>query len=119
MHIGDIGTQYQMRVLRDGLDFDPTDAVVKRLFFLLPGNHVLSRDATQEDDGGSPPAIWYLTYTVVAGDVGGSPSDDMHGEVGRMKVQGYLEYADGRVFRTDVVEEDTDGRELRVRDNLA
>lgn len=117
VHVGDVGTQYRVRIIdEDGTDFDPSDADVMELVFKLAGGGVVRKGATLEVD--SPAGQWFLTYTVVANDGVGSPPGDFHPERGRMKVQAYLEWGDGRKFSSDVVSVDTDGRDLMVYENL-
>jgi hypothetical protein len=54
----------------------------------------------------------------LASDGAGSPPDEFHATAGKMKMQAYLEWADGTKFHSDLRSTDTDGRELRVYPNL-
>lgn len=119
VHVNDIGTLYRVRVLDNLLAFDPTLASVKQLIFQLPGGYVVTKDATVVGEGGSPATEWYLEYEVQASDGPGSPPAEFHLAAGKMKVQGYLEWADGSKFSSDIRTTDEDGKELKIFPNLA
>lgn len=118
VHVGDIGTEYRVRIMDSGINFDPSLASITRLIFSLPGGIVLTKDAIVLTNG-SPATIWYLSYTVLAGAGAGSPPAEFHATAGRVKVQAYLEWADGTTFHSDVQTTDDEGRELRIFANLA
>jgi hypothetical protein len=117
VHVGDVGTKYRTEVLDNCEPFDPSTADTLQLIFLLPGGGVLVKDATLETEG-SPADRWFLTYTVVADDGIGSPPGDFHAQTGPLKVQFYVEWADGRHFHSNIRAVDIDNRELRVYANL-
>jgi len=118
VHVGDVGTQYRVRILDDGVDFDPSDAPVKRLIFLMPGGVVLVKEASVETDA-SPATRWFLTYTVQQDDGAGSPPDEFHAIPGKVKVQAYLEWASPyRQFHSDIQTVDENGVELQIWENL-
>jgi hypothetical protein len=118
VHVQDLGTTYRVRVKDEGADFDPSAASVKKLLFLMPGNDVvLEKDAAVEVGSGAEVGQWFLTYEVGADE--GSPEDEFHQNAGRFKVQGYLEWADGTKYHSNVQTLDKDGNELRVHRNLA
>lgn len=117
VHVGDIGTEYHIRVFDDCVDFDPSDAVIKQLIFKLPGGVILTKTATVEPEG-SPATSWLLTYEVQPDDGDGSPPGEFHAAPGAFKIQAYLEWADGSKYSSNVVTHDADGRELRIYKNL-
>lgn len=116
VHVGDIGTKYRVRVLDESGDFDPSSASVKQLIFSMPGGVLLEKTATVETGSGAEAGRFFLTYTVTA--ASGSPSDEFHETSGRFKVQGYLEWADGKKYYSNKRTTDDDGNELRVHPNL-
>lgn len=118
IHVGDVGTLYRAKVYSDQVAFDPSTASVKQLIFKLPGGVVLTKTATVTDDGLSPAESWYLTYAVQANDGAGSPPGDFHALPGPVRIQAYLEWADGSSFHSDVQTVDEDGRELRIFRNI-
>ena len=117
VHIGDVGTLYRCRVLDDGVDFDPSDADVKQLIFRLPSGDVVIKDAVVLAVG-SPAESWYLEYEIQAGDGIGSPAGDFHATHGELRIQAYLEWADGSRFHSDVRMSDSQGRLLWIYENL-
>ena len=118
VHQFDVGTKYRVRVKDENGDFDPSSALIKRLIFLMPGNtYVLEKDATVEVGSGAELGQWFLTYTVVA-DAGSPQDEEFHQFTGRFKVQGYLEWANGDKYHSNVQTVDDDGNELRVHRNL-
>lgn len=116
IHVGDIGTIYRVRVLDDGVDFDFSTADIMELIFLMPNNIVLHKTATLGTDA-SPATKWYLEYTVMPGDGVGSPGE-FHDNPGPLQIQGYLHWADGTQWHSNVQTVDTDGQELRIYPNL-
>jgi hypothetical protein len=118
VHIGDIGTLYRVRVTDEGGDFDPSTATVKQLKFRLAGGTVLDKTAAVEVGAGDEAGQFFLTYTVGAGEGPGSPPDEFHSLEGAIKVQAFLEWADGKQYHSNIRSVDDDGRELRVRVNL-
>jgi hypothetical protein len=118
VHVGDLGTLYRARVWDEDVPFDPSSALIKQLIFRLPNHDVITKNATVVDDGLSPPTAWYLTYMIQAGDGLGSPPQEFHLEPGPMKIQAFLEWADGTHFHSDVRTTDDQGRELRIYRNL-
>jgi len=118
IHVGDIGTIYRSLVVdQDGNSFDPTGATVMKLIFKMPNGLILWKDAVMTTNG-SPATQWFLEYEVMPGDGVGSPGE-FHDNAGLLQVEGYLEYADGRVFHSQIISSDEDGNELRIFENLA
>lgn len=118
VHVGDIGTTYKARVFDNCLPYDPTEATIKRLIFQLPGGVVLVKDATVEAEG-SPADSWLLTYQVGEGDgEDGSPPSEFHAAPGFVKIQVYLEWADGSKYSSNVVSSDENGHTLKIYKNL-
>jgi len=119
IHVNDIGTFYRARVWDEDVPFDPTLASVAELIFRMPGGVMLTKTATVVPGSGSPALEWYLTYTVVAAAGAGSPPAEFHALAGPVKIQAYLEWADGTKFHSDVRTTDDEGRELRIYGNLS
>lgn len=118
VHVGDIGTKYRVRIRDEDGDFDPSGAVIKSILFKLPQSSVALEKNAMVEAGDSPATFWYLTYTVQSADGAGSPPGEFHEMAGRVSMQGYLEYADGSQFHTNVMTTDDDGTGLRVYPNL-
>jgi len=118
VHVNDIGTLYRARVWDEDLPFDPSTATVMELIFRMPGSIVLTKTATLVAGAGSPALEWFLTYAVTAGAGAGSPPAEFHALAGPVKIQAYLEWADGTKFHSDVRTTDEEGRELRIYGNL-
>lgn len=116
IHVGDIGTLYRVRVLDDGVDFDFTSADTMELIFRMP-NGVILRKTASAGTNGSPTTQWFLEYEVQPGDGLGSPGE-FHDNEGPFQVQGYLHWADGKQWHSNVQTMDTDGQELRIFPNL-
>jgi hypothetical protein len=117
IHVGDIGTRYQVRIYDETMPFDPTTAMLKDLIFSLPLGVVLTKPATVVPEG-SPAASWLLVYQVTAGAGAGSPPDEFHAAPGVLKIQARLEWADGSIFHSDIRTTDEDGVELRIYKNI-
>lgn len=117
VHVNDIHTKYRLWVIDEGGPFDPSGAAVKQLIFRMPNSVVLIKTATVETDG-SPATRWALTYTVQALDGAGSPPEEFHAAPGNVSIQGYLQYADGGQWHSNVQTVDDDGEPLRVHKNL-
>lgn len=117
IHVGDTGTPYSAWLYDNGEDYDPTGAVVMQIIFRMPGGIVLRKDATLVTDG-SPATAWYFTYTVQPNDGAGSPPGEFHSAPGRIKMQGYVEYANGYKWHSDEVSVDIEGRDLQVYENI-
>ena len=92
VHVGDIGTKYKAKIQDNGAAFDPSLATKLQLIFNTPAG-ILERTASIESSGGQ----WFLTYTV-------GPADGVafHGERGTYSLQGYLEFAGGEKFSTNI-----------------
>src|SRR5688500_7992058 len=117
IHIGDRGTEYRLNLTDSEGAVDPSTATVKQILFYLPQGEVVVKDADVLADG-SPATAWSLTYTIVEGDGIGSPAGEFHESSGRLKVQAYLEWADGSRFHSSIRQTDDEGAELRVYRNL-
>jgi hypothetical protein len=118
IHVGDIGTIYRSLVVdQDGNSFDPSDAIIMKLIFKMPNGVILWKDAVMTDNG-SPATQWWLEYQVQPGDGIGSPGE-FHDNAGLLEVEGYLEYASGYIFHSQIITTDEDGQELRIFENLA
>jgi hypothetical protein len=118
VHLRDVGTKYRVRVMDEGGDFDPSSASVKQLIFLMPGDVVLEKTATVETGTGDEAGQFFLAYTVTADAGAGSPAGDFHDAAGKVTIQAYLEWADGKQYHSNKRTTDDDGNELRVRPNL-
>lgn len=116
IHLGDVGTEYRAAVVDQDGPFDPSSADVKQLIFRMPDGSRVERDAEVQTDG-SPATQWFLSYIVEPDDVEGSPAE-FHSLEGRITIQAYLEWSDGRKFHSDIRRTDDEGRDLRVRSNL-
>jgi len=118
IHIGDVGTVYQVPTYDNDLalaNFDPTTATVKQLIFEMPGSGVLTRAATAAQvtiDGAS---VWCLMYTVVAADV---VSGGFHQQPGAVKMQAYVEFSSAQKWRSGIVTKDQQNRPLQIVGNL-
>jgi hypothetical protein len=126
VHVGDIGTVYRCRCLDRGEDFDPTSATVKQLRIKMPGLldggsppasvAMITKTATVEEGEGDEAGRFYLTYQVTAADVA---SLGFHSTPGKIKLQGYVEFASGAKYSSDIQTEDDDAVEMKVHKNLA
>lgn len=117
VHVGNIGTLYQVPTVdQDGAPLDPTDAIVKEIWFGLPQGTL--RKAATVVGSGSPSDAWMLTYRVVADDGIGSPPGQFHQATGRLQLQGHLEWADGTRITSPIYQVADNGVELRVHKNL-
>jgi len=92
VHVGDVGTRYHVKIQDAGVAFDPTSATVKTLIFKTPAG-VLEREATVVHVGSD----WYLDYTTLDG-----IDDDFHARKGTYRLQGYVEFADGQRYSTNI-----------------
>jgi hypothetical protein len=106
IHIGDIGTQYRVRITDLAAPFDPTTAATKQLIFLMPDSSVVTRDALAEQVGDD----WFLTYIVTSG--------TFHAVAGDISVQAKLTYADGQVYHSNIQTRDSYDVPLRIFANL-
>ncbi len=121
IHVGDVGTVYQVPCYDDDLalaNFDPTAANVKQLIFDMPGASgagTLTRTATaaQVTIGGA--SIWCLTYTVLAADV---VAGAFHQQAGKVRLQGYVEFSSAQKWKSSIVTTDQQNRPLQVVGNL-
>lgn len=116
VHVGDIGTVYKVHVLDGGEEFDISAATVHELIFRMPNGAILRKTADITTNG-SPATAWYLEYEVQPGDGLGSPGE-FHDNEGAFQVQGFLQWADGKQWHSNVQTMDTDGQELRIFPNL-
>jgi hypothetical protein len=117
IHIGDRGTEYRLLLTDSDGYVDPSDATVKQIIFYVPAGEAIVKTADVLAHG-SPATSWSLTYTIVEGDGLGSPAGEFHESSGRLKVQAYLEWADGSRFHSSIRQTDDAGTELRVHRNL-
>lgn len=108
VHVGDIGTEYRVKVTDAGAVFDPSAATVKKLIFARPQGDVVERDATAELVGED----YYLVWKVPASDA------TFHATAGKMKIQAKLTFADGTIFKSSIQDKDADGNLLMVFANL-
>lgn len=119
IQVGDIGTLYQVPIYDDDLEevtFDPSTAQEKKIHFRMPsptGHVTLERtaDAAQVTINGA--SVWCLTYTVTTDDAA-----TFHITPGLMSVQGYVQYADGRKWHSNIITKDNQGRPLKIYPNL-
>jgi hypothetical protein len=118
IHVGDIGTLYRIRIQDNAVDFDPSSAAVKELVFRLPGNVLLRKTATVAVGTGDEEGQWFLTYRVLAADGAGTPPGEFHAAVGKVRMQGFLEWADGSRFSTDERTTDDEGFQLKIHKNI-
>lgn len=119
--VGSIGTVYQVPIHDDDLvtaTFNPSDADIKKLYFRMPklggGHEVLERTAGATTVTIEGVDQWCLTYTVIPAD-----ATTFHVAPGLMSVEGYIEYTDGRKWRSSRIDTDHQGRPLRIHPNLA
>jgi len=89
VHLGDVGTQFQVTFKDGSTVVDISEATTKQLIFKKPSGNVLTKSGTFLTDGSDG----ILTYTTVSGDVN---------EIGRWQLQGYLVIA-GKIFSSDIV----------------
>jgi len=94
VHVGDIGTLYKAKVQDLGTPIDISTATVKKLIFKAPAG-VVEKVATVIH----PDADWYLTYTAVAAD---SNAGGIHSKKGTVSWQGYVEFASGDRYHTNI-----------------
>lgn len=92
VHVGDIGTHYKAKTQDAGAPFDVSTATTKQLLFWTPSG-ALTRTATVTTDG----TDWFLNYTLVSG-----TDDTFHEEAGVYSWQGYVVFADGQKYHTNV-----------------
>jgi hypothetical protein len=118
IHVGDVGTVYRARIMDQGGDFDPSTASVKQLIFRLPGGVVLVKDAQLDVGTGDEAGQLFLAYAVEANAGAGTPPGDFHAQPGRVRMQGYLEWANGDRYHSDEITTDVDGNELVIKPNL-
>lgn len=103
VRVGDIGTQYRAKIQDNGAPFNFTDASIKRLIWTMPQNRTpIVRDAQMEHIGSD----YFLVYTVVAAD-----ASVFHTRTGTVKWQGYVEFAGGEKYHTNI-------EEFRIEKNL-
>ena len=121
IHVGDVGTVYQVPTYDDDLtlaNFDPSSADVKKIYFSMPqldgSVAVINRNAVAAQVTINDVAVWCLTYTVVSGDAA-----TMHIAAGYLKLQGYIEFADGRKWWSSIITHDYRDRLLEIGANLA
>lgn len=115
IHIGDFNTDYVVPIYDDNVNFDPTDAAVRKLFFRMPGvAELLERDATAEQRTINGQSVWCLVYNVTEADL----DDGFHSTTGPIKIQGLVNYITGE-WRSNIITKDAYGQELRVYGNLA
>lgn len=120
IHVGDIGTVYQVPVYDDDLtlaNFNPSTALVLKIIFSMPqvngGVATIERTASAVQVTINGVAVWCLQYTVLTADVA-----TMHIAPGYLQLQGYLEMADGRKWRSNVITMDSRDRLLQIVANL-
>ena len=116
IHVGDRGTRYELPLEDQDGPFDPSDASVKQIVFRTPDG-VIVKDA-EVVAYGSPATSWGLGYTIEEGDGLGSPTGEFHNRSGKLRVQAYLEWLDGRRFHSTERFTDDAGRELRIAGNI-
>lgn len=110
IHIGDIGTQYRIRLTDLDIPFNPEDATVKTIIWKMPDDSIVERAATLEDVGVGDDIEYFLTYTVTSG--------SFHAVVGNMSIQIYLEFPDGQRYHSNIQPKDMDGVPLKIFANL-
>lgn len=117
IHIGDIGTIYNVPLFDDDLqeaNFDPSAATTKKLSFAMPGNSApLERNATAIQITINGVVTWVLQYTVLSGDAA-----TFHIAAGPVSIEAKLVMPDGRQWTSSRVTTDLLGRKLRVYENL-
>jgi len=127
IHVGDVGTIYQGRIMNVEPPFDPLTADIRHLLFYFENGSMLTKAADAEADpsAGSPTAAWFLSYTVKGDDGLGSPAGIFHAAAGALRIQAYLEWtqqgspsAEHLQWHSDVATVDIDGQELRIFPNL-
>lgn len=99
VHVGDIGTLYKGRLTNSGVNIDPSGATVTQLIFYTPSGTV-TKNATVTTTGSGTKQKWYLTYTVLAADT----ALGLHLLPGVYRWQGYVKFASGSEFYTDIQE---------------
>jgi hypothetical protein len=119
IQVGDIGTIYQVPIYDEDLamvNFDPSSALVKKIYFRMPtstGHVTRERTAVPAQVAIDGVQTWCLTYTVLAADAA-----EFHTDIGLLTIQGYIEYADGRKWRSNKITKDYQGRPLRIFANI-
>jgi len=118
--VGSIGTLYRVPVIDDDLveaTFDPSTASIKKIYFKMPNGNgtfqTVSRDASVASVDIDGVSTFCLTYVVVSADAA-----EFHLAPGLMEIEGYLEYPDGKKWRSDGITTDQRGRPLRIYPNL-
>lgn len=126
IHVGDVGTVYQIPTFDDDLtpaNFDPSSATTKQIVFKMPGTAALiTRTATAAQVTIDGVATWCLTYTVTAADVAAWSSASVggfHQQAGPVKMEGYVEFSSAQKWTSSTVTEDQQGRPLKVVNRLA
>jgi hypothetical protein len=105
VHVGDIGTEYRVRITDAGEPFDPTEATTKSLIFHLPSGTV-SKDAEVVHSD----ADWFLVYRVTEA--------GFHTRAGRFSMQARLEFPDGSIYHSSIQTVDEHGAALAIAKNL-
>lgn len=97
VHVGDVGTLYKARIIDAGEDFNIASADVHKLIFDTPDG-VVERTATITTTGSGTNQKWFLTYTVLTGDI----ADGLHQSAGAYNWQGYVHFPDDQEYHTNV-----------------
>jgi len=108
IHLLDIGTEYRIQILDNGIPFDPSDATVKEILFKFNDDTILTRTATIEEDEAT--GIFYLVYVVT--------SDTFHTVEGNFSIQAHLEFADGSNYHSSIQTTNDSGEPLTIARNI-
>lgn len=121
IHVGDIGTVYEVELLDAGQPFaGAEDATVTELIFGMPNGLSIVKEAILTTDG-SPASRFFLTYAVQPNDGIGSPGE-FHDNAGPITIQAHVARFGSPgpewEFSSTVATADVDGNELRIHPNI-
>lgn len=105
VRVGDVGTTYRAKLQDRDAPFDPSSAVELKFVWSMPspiGPVPIERTALVEEIDGE----WYLVYVVTNDD-----AEIFHTAPGRVKWQGFVRFAGGERYSTNI-------EEFRVEKNL-
>jgi hypothetical protein len=107
VHVGDVGTEYRVRLTDAGVAFDPTEATTTEILFRFASGLIVRVAATVEAGEGE----WWLVHQVT------DPS--FHARAGRFSMQARLVFPDGSVYHSSIQTADEAGAALAIAKNLS